>query len=103
MLILLETVSFIQKTAAIHAKNALSRFIILKITIQRVTEIAVFIFLSPILGGLGVFIILTPFKNLYDYSMNKLKLKNYNSYKYISIEYNKNKAYNGINLIKIFI
>ena len=62
MLILLETVSFIQKTAAIHAKNALSRFIILKITIQRVTEIAVFIFLSPILGSSGVLIILTPFK-----------------------------------------
>lgn len=60
-------------------------------------------FLSPNLGNSGVFITITPFKNLYDYSMNKLKLKNYNIYKYISIEYNKNKAYNVINLIKIFI
>ena len=60
-------------------------------------------FLSPNLGNSGVFIIITPLENLYDYSMNKLKLKNYNIYKYISIEYNKNKAYNVINLMRIFI
>ena len=37
---------------------------------QSVTEIAVFMFLSPNLGNSGVFIIITPLENLYDYLLN---------------------------------
>ena len=49
--ILFETVSFIQKTAAIHAKKGLSLCIKLKTIIQRVTATAVFMFRNPNLGN----------------------------------------------------
>ncbi|GEQ18529.1 hypothetical protein CBU01nite_31650 [Clostridium butyricum] len=48
---LLETVSFIQKTAAIHAKKGFSLFIILKTIMHKETATAVFIFLNPNLGN----------------------------------------------------